>query len=286
MKKIDSGLSTKKIFRTEVNGTKYVVVQFPESLRGEFLEFLNISDFLKKNTKWLIPKIFEVDEKVLAVRQEDLGDLTLQKLVKREGFSKEVVEIYKQIIRLLVDLQSLDAKEFKNCRLNFTYEKILAEYDKFVGPFFNLNYPKFDQEPLKELYERVANSLSQEEMVFCHRDLQSSNIMILKGKVKLVDYQGARLALPLYDLVALIEDTYVMMPRKLKDELREYYLSLRPMENFYKIYLNCLIQRKLHDIAIFDKFYRQGKNKKFLKYLKRELRFISNILVNEKIFLV
>ena len=58
-----------------------------------------------------------------------------------------------------------------------------------------------------------------------HRDFQSQNILIKDGRVRLVDFQGARRGPYAYDLMSLLRDAYVDLGDDLRDDLLTYYIS-------------------------------------------------------------
>jgi aminoglycoside/choline kinase family phosphotransferase len=58
-----------------------------------------------------------------------------------------------------------------------------------------------------------------------HRDFQSQNIMIKKGCIpRLLDYQGARIGPPAYDLVSILWDPYYRLEDDIRAELLDYYI--------------------------------------------------------------
>ena len=66
-----------------------------------------------------------------------------------------------------------------------------------------------------------------------HRDLQSQNVMVRKGKPVLIDFQGMRFGNLFYDLGSLLYDPYV----EIRDAdraalLRTYYDLSRPLQSW------------------------------------------------------
>ena len=59
-----------------------------------------------------------------------------------------------------------------------------------------------------------------------HRDLQSRNIILHKGRYGLVDFQGARLGPAAYDLASLLHDPYVDLPWSMRQGLARRYAEL------------------------------------------------------------
>ena len=70
----------------------------------------------------------------------------------------------------------------------------------------------------EEVFARIADDLASAPLRLAHRDLQSQNVMVLAlpgdepPRVGMIDFQGAFLAPPEYDLVALLRDSYVELP--------------------------------------------------------------------------
>ena len=58
-----------------------------------------------------------------------------------------------------------------------------------------------------------------------HRDLQSSNILVQRGRPVFIDFQGMRLGPAAYDIASLICDPYVMLSLDTQEELTEHYRS-------------------------------------------------------------
>lgn len=59
-----------------------------------------------------------------------------------------------------------------------------------------------------------------------HRDFQSQNIMITKRNIpKIVDYQGARIGPPAYDIASLLGDPYYRLADDMRERLLNYYIK-------------------------------------------------------------
>jgi aminoglycoside/choline kinase family phosphotransferase len=59
----------------------------------------------------------------------------------------------------------------------------------------------------------------EDQLFFLHRDFQSRNLMLKDNLLYLIDFQGARLGPPQYDLAALLLDPYVQLEELLQREL-------------------------------------------------------------------
>lgn len=58
-----------------------------------------------------------------------------------------------------------------------------------------------------------------------HRDFQSKNLMVKKSRVYIIDFQGARIGPPTYNVASLLNDLYGNL-EKIKENLLKYYLDL------------------------------------------------------------
>jgi aminoglycoside/choline kinase family phosphotransferase len=70
--------------------------------------------------------------------------------------------------------------------------------------------------------ERAGNP---PERVLMHRDYQSRNLMVTREGIAVIDFQGARLGPPAYDLASLLLDPYSELG-SLRDRLFDHYLRV------------------------------------------------------------
>ena len=118
-----------------------------------------------------------------------------------------------------------------------------------------------------------------------HRDFQSQNILLQNGKVRFVDYQGARLAPYPYDAVSLIRDPYVAIPPEMRKALMEEYrkslakldYKLEPDEFRYHGILAAL-QRNMQTLGAYG-FLSLVKGKRdYLRYAGPSLALLRSAL--------
>ncbi len=78
---------------------------------------------------------------------------------------------------------------------------------------------------VREGFNLIAEAVAEAPERLAHRDFQSSNLMLARRGERealvLIDLQGAFFAPPEYDLVCLLRDSYVELPRPLRSELAE-----------------------------------------------------------------
>ena len=96
--------------------------------------------------------------------------------------------------------------------------------------------------------------------------------MMIKKRLSLIDSQDALIGNPLYDVVSLIDDVRVKMPRNLQDNLFKHYKQKSKFKNIDRSYLKndfdiLSVQRNLKILGIFVRLYKRDKKADYLKYL-------------------
>jgi aminoglycoside/choline kinase family phosphotransferase len=140
-----------------------------------------------------------------------------------------------------------------------------------------------------------------------HRDFQSQNIMITKrGIPRILDYQGARMGPPAYDLASILWDPYYRLEDNLRERLLNYYVAQMkkippptpPLSKggmgglsgnyqfveseFKNSLLPCRLQRHMQALGAYG-FLSKVKGKKyFLKYVPEGLRLLKEDVLLSK----
>jgi aminoglycoside/choline kinase family phosphotransferase len=136
--------------------------------------------------------------------------------------------MYKAVIDALIRFQSVDPSHCEPLHSwVFDVQTLLWEtryfLERFVKGFLNLSVKK--EGHLEEEFLDLAERVNQYPKRVMHRDFQSCNIMIPSGEIYFIDYQGARMGPPAYDLVSLVFDPYCELSEALENELCRYYLD-------------------------------------------------------------
>ena len=181
-----------------------------------------------------VPEVYAVSADGMCYLQEDLGDTSLFDLIaeahKRGGYDEADMELLRQVMRLLPDVQWRTAEQF-----DFTHCYPSAELNR-RGIQWDLHYFKycflkatgleFEEENLEDDFDRMSEVLLQEYAdTFMYRDFQSRNIMIRDGKPWLIDFQGGRRGPAEYDLVSFLWQARARFTPEMRRELIEEYLQ-------------------------------------------------------------
>ena len=188
-----------------------------------------------------VPEIFHFDRKTGVLVVEDLGDERLYEFgrrCRRSGQTKELLERYKQVLDILVAMQTRGAEGFRTdwCWQGGHYDRSLclqreAGYflDSFIKAYLEVQVDGTLEERFMAEAAWVCAQAADGDL-FLHRDFQSRNIMLKGGRHPyIIDFQAARLGPAGYDPASLIHDPYADLPWHVRQELLDYY-----MERFYK----------------------------------------------------
>jgi len=195
-----------------------------------FLEFS--THFRNKNIP--VPQIYAVNSNMDCYLQEDLGNTTLFDFIsttrENEGFSTEIVEEYKKVLRELPRIQLIAGKDidYSVCypREAFDKQSMMWDLNYFKYYFLKLAKIPFDEQALENDFQSFSNYLlAVDNNAFLYRDFQSRNVMLKDGKVYFIDYQGGRKGALQYDLASLLYDAKANIPEANREELLEFYLD-------------------------------------------------------------
>ncbi|MBW2466562.1 MAG: phosphotransferase [Deltaproteobacteria bacterium] len=184
-----------------------------------------------------VPEIHAFDPVSGFILFEDLGETLLYDYLQQTkensgGYGPELVELYKEIIEILLYMQISGSVRFdrKWCWDTQRYDKKLMlekESGYFIQAFCRdlLEIKEFPDGLNDEFKLLAGRAARQPAVYFLHRDFQSRNLMLFNNEIRVIDFQGARLGPLGYDLASLLIDPYIQLPEQIQQELLEYYLE-------------------------------------------------------------
>jgi N-acetylmuramate 1-kinase len=201
-----------------------------------------------------LPRIYAYDDKHGLILEEDLGNQTLIRRCRRAK-GADVLAAYRKVLDALAEWQRVDTTR---CAVisgrDMDEEMFLWESDYFaehcVGEFFGLDAM------LSAAWERERMEMAAEAAGFSkvciHRDFQSENILLRRGAVRMVDYQGARRGPAGYDLASLLYDPYVArLTPAVSARLFEYFTSIAPVKVTARSFRICAVQRLMQALGAY-----------------------------------
>ena len=206
-------------------------------VKGTCLEenkaFVMLADFFSR--KGLpVPRILAVGPGYKYYLQQDLGNRTLFDTIKngREtgNFSSDEREILRETIRQLPRLQYEGARglSFNVCYPQAVFDKRTISWDLnyFKYCFLKLSGLEFREDLLENDFDTLLGKLlASEENTFMHRDFQSRNVMLYRGKPYFIDFQGGRKGPIFYDVASFIGQAKAQFTPEIKEELINTYLD-------------------------------------------------------------
>jgi hypothetical protein len=206
--------SDRRFVRAQKKGApddSYVLVIW-NSGDNDWKRFIDIQNDLMRIVT-VLPVIYAFDNTHGLILEEDLGRVTLNSFCKSFGeWNHEVARLYRMTIDALALWQRINPSACATIAGRAMDEEMfLWETSYFalhcVTEFFGCDF--LLDAAWEEERRRLAVAASSLPHVCIHRDFQSENIMARDGRIRFVDYQGARLGPAGYDLASLLCDPYV-----------------------------------------------------------------------------
>jgi aminoglycoside/choline kinase family phosphotransferase len=283
------GASTRRFFRIDLGGTSAVAMFVPGAptheihkdkgpLRSSFLE---VRDLLHERGI-RVPQIFADGTEQGWLVVEDLGDDTVANyLLKYPGEKRSIYQhAVRDLARAQTQLASLPESSIIKSRA-FDHDLLKWEIEHFMEWGIlarDVAISDGDRTTFAEIADRLASRIAAWPRGFVHRDYQSRNLMVVpssNGSYELawIDFQDAMLGPRVYDLVALLSDSYQEFdPEFIADRLGEYGdqlgLSGAERDALKREFDFVTVQRKLKDAGRFIFIDRKNNNPAFLGFFE------------------
>jgi N-acetylmuramate 1-kinase len=256
------------------------------------LPFVNVQRYLAM--KGIpVPRIFCDDAAHGFVLLEDLGDITLEAAL--QDATREQVSIwYREALDILQALQDPKARAPRHScvafQLAFDVEKFMWELDFFVTYMLKglcgQQLTSTDEAILRGQFWKISARLAREPRVLTHRDYHSRNLMLQAGRLRLIDFQDARLGPCHYDLASLLNDSYVALDSEVREQLLTYYLDWKARAEghaidrvaFLQVFDYMCLQRNLKALGTFAYQAVVKRNSRYDTAMPRTLMYIQRNL--------
>lgn len=177
-----------------------------------------------------VPAILAVNSDCTAYLQTDLGDISLLNILESQGYTDEVLALFKESLSVLAKLQveGDEGLNYSNCitASEFGKQAILSDLLYFKYYFLDTLKTPYDKQAMLDDFGVLATFLSKTEYkYFMFRDFQSRNIMIKDNKPWLIDYQGGMKGAPQYDAASMIWQARANLPEDWKKDLLDHYIK-------------------------------------------------------------
>jgi NDP-sugar pyrophosphorylase family protein len=286
---IGTGGSDRKYYRTINSGENAVLIKYVKD-DPDFKRHIEYSRFFLKHGI-PVPELLSVDYESMTALFEDLGDISLYSWLRCKRDDEEIEGMYRKVMDIAVSIHKELYRNISESALImeriFDYAHFRWETDYFIERFVNkVAGVKIENiEALNNELDRLGVKADSYPKRLVHRDFQSQNIMIKNGMPRLIDYQGARVGPPAYDIVSMLWDPYYRLNGAVRDRLLKYYLEKISgaevdfnKEEFMDSLSVCRLQRHMQALGAYG-FLSHVKGKKYfmkhaptaLKYLKEDI---------------
>lgn len=255
----------------------------------EELPFLNVQRHLNA-LGIAVPQVLVSDLARGVVLLEDLSDETFEARLlasPREAWE----DLYKAAICLMVELHQKAGPPSSECiAYQRAFDRTLLAWEIEHFREWGLLAQGLELSPEERLVFERAKAALVEEIVqlpqgFVHRDFQSRNLMWQprrkpENALVVIDFQDALMGPAVYDLVALLCDSYVDLTEDEQRKLIHFAASLRgeaPAELERAFWL-VAVQRKLKDAGRFVFIDQVRGNPGFLPWFSPSLRYVGRAL--------
>lgn len=299
--KLQGDASTRVYYRAQVEDaptgfpTRLIVMQLPEEAftsdeggaQPELsrLPFLEVAELLHSR-QLPVPKVYAEDLHAGLILLEDLGDRTLERELSLTP-RLEWPPLYAEAVDLLASLHDrcsdLPASSIVR-RRRFDRELLDWELDHFrqwgLEALFGA-LPAEHRLVLDQAFEIIASELEAMPQGFVHRDYQSKNLMMTPtGRLSIIDFQDALLGPRVYDLVALLCDSYVAVDLDLQESMIERYAAARQIDprSLRREFWLVTLHRKLKDAGRFVFIDRVRRNPSFLRWYPQSLVYVARAI--------
>jgi len=291
LKKIKGDASHRNFFR---NKKKNSIIVFAKKEKVKNLLIYDaINKILNKNGI-LAPNLYQENYKKNFIEIQDFGNETLFKILK-----KKINKFFylKKVIKILIKIQLIKDRKVKNFikkeYLVPKYEKkiLISEANLFCDWYVKKKLKKTIRKKFSKKYQKIiiklASSLKLKNSIFVHRDFHLSNLMLVKGRIGVIDSQDALIGNRAYDLASLIDDVRLKTSTSLKNKIYKFYVKKQnkiDKKNFKNDFEILSVLRNLKIIGIFTRLAIRDKKKDYLKLIPYAWKLINLRIHENEIF--
>jgi aminoglycoside/choline kinase family phosphotransferase len=281
------------------DGRSFIVMQLPEgkasaseeitNYSGKMTElpFQNVQKFLKSNDI-PVPDIIHYNPDLRLMLLEDCGDELLWAKVAQAS-DAERMHWYEKAVDLLCTIQKkCSTARASDCvAMQRSFDAILLnwEFAHFVEYGIEARrgeaLPAEVRKEFNTLTGRITTAIMEQPYGFTHRDYQSRNLLVCGGNLVVIDFQDALRGPFVYDLVALLRDSYVSLSTEQFQKLIAQFSVARtmPVSDVQRAFDLVTVQRKLKDAGRFVYIDRVKGNPNYLQFIPTSLGYARAALV-------
>lgn len=283
--------SSRRFYRVLRGSLPFCIAVYPSGSGPKGLAEYSASHTIGRHLERVglpVPHILAAEDRLGLLLFEDLGDTRLHDYLLKDR--QKGLALYPEILRILARLQTDGRRGFDPgwCHDGSRYDKevmVSRESGYFYRSFWQDTLKGGEIPGLQDEFTKLAEIIEPHcQPLFLHRDFQSRNLMIYKGRIRVIDYQAGRLGPPAYDLASVLIDPYSALSDAEQSSLLDLYCS--EIQDYPEIsadqvrisYPYLALQRNLQIIGAFAFLTGPGQKIFFRQYIRPAL-----IALNQRI---
>lgn len=286
---IEKGGSDRKFYRVSGPGGRSMIVVKYSGGREENRHYVDLARFLG-GVGVNVPTVYLHDPGEGLIFMEDLGETDLWSLrgLDWTELSPWYLATIEQMVRLHAGAAPALSRHPVTLQMEFDEQLYLWEQGYFIEHCLTevFRVPPADAAGLAGLdaLAATARKLASLPRVIIHRDFQSQNVLIDRGSVWLIDFQGMRPGLPQYDLASLLYDPYVELLPAWRDEMVAAYkeralaAGMAVAANFDEVHQLCAMQRLMQALGAYGFLGLRRGRRHFLSHIPAARSSLEKIL--------
>lgn len=232
--------------------------------------------------KVAVPGLVHYNRKQGLIYIEDLGDKLLRHAILESG-PKQRLAWLKKAVDELVQLQlvagSIPDDKFIGYRARFSRKLLRWELEHF-------REWAIEKRPVRPLNQKEARMLDrafaliEDEMfnapcILSHRDYHIDNLMVVRGRIRVIDFQDAFMAAYPYDLACLLydRDTSQILGEKLITQIVSYYFDRLARKGYSPLEFKAY--RRLFDLCVLHRAFKVVGRFYYLAVFKKKPEYLN-----------
>jgi len=276
LEKIKADASLREYYRLYVDETTFIVMDASLD-KDSIYPFIDISvRLLKANVE--IPRIVSQNLQEGFLLLTDLGTQHLADMLS----PMSVKLLYMKGVSEIIKMQEIETTGLEVYDREFLMSEMNLMEEWYFRQHKNIFLSERGLKGLENILNLIADEvLSQPQDLFVHRDFHSRNIMLVSGKLFIIDYQDAKAGPLTYDLVSILKDVYVEYDNKLITEMALEFKMLKGLdvsdEQFLRWFDFMALQRHIKILGIFARLnIRDGKSR-YLDNIPLTLKYVLEV---------
>ncbi|HNP35998.1 MAG TPA: phosphotransferase [Woeseiaceae bacterium] len=277
--------SFRRYFRVRTRGASYIAVDAPPALEDSrpFIKVAACLAAMELNA----PRVIAAEPALGFMLLTDLGNTTYLSKIRAEPGS--IATLYDEAIMALGRLQTRGAR-YQDALPPFSAELLRAEMNLFAnwlcGRELDIAFTPGETRAWHDLCDLLIENAQQQPQVFVHADFHSRNLMVTsRDNPGILDFQDAMAGPITYDLVSLLKDCYVRLPRdEVVQRARGFHARLGAAtlqglasDEFMRNFELMGVQRHLKAAGIFARLKNRDGKSGYMADVPRTLSYIVEL---------